>query len=228
MDALQNKIQSFLLRTPLFGGMLPKDIQHVVENTSEAYLRRGDVLFRQGDPCVGFHLVLFGQIKLAISTPQGAEKVVAVISPGQSFGEALMFLKKPYIVFAQALSDSLVLHVSQTAILKKIEDDPEFSCKMLASMSQRLHGLIKDIEEYSLQSGAQRVIGYLMRNTTELDNVSNEVVLDCSKAIIASRLNLTPEHFSKVLHDLKSKGLININGKNITILNMKDLLDYKG
>ena len=228
MESAQLKIQKFLLQMPLFSGMSHEELEHVAQNTTELYLRRGETLFRQNESCVGFHLVLFGQIKLGFSTPQGIEKVIAIINPGQSFGEALMFLKRPYIVFSQALTDSLVLHISQSAILQKINSDPEFTCKMLASMSQRLHSLITDIEEYSLQTGAQRVIGYLMRNIEDSDQTNTDVILDCSKLVIASRLNLTPEHFSKILHDLKSRGLIDIHGKQITIFNKQALLNHKG
>ncbi len=70
-----------------------------------------------------------------------------------SFGEALMFMDKPYIVMAQTLADSLLLHVSKQAVFDELERDPAFARKMLAGLSRRLHGLIADVEAYSLQSG---------------------------------------------------------------------------
>ena len=110
-----------------------------------------------------------------------------------------MFLGKPYIVSSQALVDTMLLHVAQQAVFEELERTPRFARKMLAGLSRRLHGLIGDVEAYSLNSGTQRVIGYLLREG--LDD-GEEVTLHASKAVVASRLNLTPEHFSRILHDL--------------------------
>src|SRR6202162_3920430 len=125
------------------------------------------MLFNKGDSCVGFHLVIYGQVKLAFISPQGSEKVVEIVGPGFSFGEALMFMEKPYIVMAQTLADSLLLHISKEVVFEEIERDTKFARKMLAGLSRRLHGVISDIESYSLQSGTQRVIGYLLRQDDE-------------------------------------------------------------
>jgi len=101
---------------------------------------------------------------------------------------------------AQTLADSLVLHVSKQVVFDELERDPAFARKMLAGLSRRLHGLINDVEAYSLQSGTQRVIGYLLRQDAEAANgpASYKVTLPTSKAVVASRLNLTPEHFSRI------------------------------
>ncbi len=189
---------------------------------------RGEMLFNKGDPCVGFHLVIYGQVKLAFVSPQGSEKVVEIVGPGFSFGEALMFMEKPYIVMAETLADSLLLHVSKQVVFDEIERNPAFARKMLAGLSRRLHGLINDVESYSLQSGTQRVIGYLLRQDQELAaaNAPYSVMLPTSKAIVASRLNLTPEHFSRILHELVDRGLISIDGREVKILDMSKLRVY--
>jgi CRP-like cAMP-binding protein len=169
--------------------------------------------------------VIYGQVKLSFVTPQGSEKVVEIVGPGFSFGEALMFMEKPYIVMAQALADSLLLHVSKEAVFDEFERDPKFARKMLAGLSRRLHGLISDVESYSLQSGTQRVIGYLLRQdeTQAAASAAYAVTLPTSKAIVASRLNLTPEHFSRILRDLAEGGLISVEGRDVKILDVEKL-----
>ena len=186
------------------------------------------MLFQRGDPCEGFHLVGYGQVKLAITSPQGAEKVVEVIGPGMSFGEAVMFLEKPYPVYAQALSDSLLLHVSKSAVFAEIERNPRFSLQLLGGLSRRLHGLVGDVEAYSLRSGAQRVIGYLLRDLHVLEAQGNrgEVTLPIGKGVIASRLNLTPQHFSRILHELTARGLIAVEGRKVIITDLDRLRTY--
>ena len=69
---------------------------------------------------------------------------------------------------------------------------------------------MRDVEAYALHSGMQRVIGYLLRDQHAEDCVSGDVIivsLPVSKATIASRLSLTPEYFSRVLHELEAAGL---------------------
>lgn len=225
MTAGKIKAQEFLVRLPLFSDMAPDELDRIAQGTQEVRVERADTIFRRGDPCVGFHIVIYGQVKLAFMSPQGDEKVVEIIGPGHSFGEALMFMEKPYIVTAQALADSLLLHVDKDAVFRELEHDPKFARKMLAGLSRRLHGLMSDVEAYSLRTGTERVIGYLLKDEPEGDG--GTLTLQANKAVIASRLNLTPEHFSRVLHLLSAKQLISVSGKTITIRDVDKLRNYK-
>jgi CRP/FNR family transcriptional regulator, dissimilatory nitrate respiration regulator len=224
------KTQAFLSSLPLFKELAATEIDRIAAGTTELHVPRGEILFNKGDPCVGFHLVIYGQVKLAFISPQGSEKVVEIIGPGFSFGEALMFMEKPYIVMAQTLADSMILHVSKDVVFDGLERDPKFARKMLAGLSRRLHGLISDVEAYSLQSGTQRVIGYLLRQDENqaAANAPYAVRLPTSKAIVASRLNLTPEHFSRILHDLTEGGFISVDGREVRIPDVARLRDYPG
>jgi len=217
------KVVDFLANLPLFKELEPAELDRIAAYTTELHVPRGEIIFRQGDPSTGFHCVIYGRVKLAFSSPQGAEKVVEIIGPGQSFGEAVMFMGKPYIVSSQALVDTMLLHVAQQAVFEELERTPSFARKMLAGLSRRLHGLVSDVEAYSLNSGTQRVIGYLLRESL-LDG--EEVTLHATKAVVASRLNLTPEHFSRILHDLSGHGLIEVHGRGITILDAARLRSY--
>lgn len=219
------KIQDFLARLPMFNDLAPEELDHLAAHTTELHVPRGEILFQRGDRCAGFHTVVYGQVKLAFTSSQGAEKVVEIIGPGHSFGEALMFLGKPYIVFAQTLADSFLLHVSQAAIFDELERNPKFARKMLAGLSRRLHGLIADVEAYSLRSGVQRVIGYLLKDEPSADG--DQVTLGVSKTVVASRLNLTPEHFSRILHDLAENQLIEVRGRTIVIRDIERMRGYQ-
>ena len=223
-------IEALLTHVPLFNGLAPEEIARIARSTREVTANKGGILFHKGDPCTGFHLLVYGQIKLAFTSPQGNEKVVEILSQGQSFGEAIMFMEKPYIVFAQALTDSLLLHVSKQAVFDELERDHNLCRKMLAGMAMRLHQLMNDVESYSLHSGKQRIIGYLLRELPEADqegkNVS--VTLSTNKGVIASRLNLTQEHFSRILHELTELRLIVVEGRKIHIPSVVRLRQHEG
>ena len=230
MPSTPIKVQAFLANLPLFKELAPEELDRLALGTREQHAARGEVLFRKGDPCEGFHMVVYGHIKLAFTSASGDEKVVELIGPGQSFGEALMFMERPYIVYAQALADSLLLHIAKSVVFEEIEREPGFARKMIAGLSRRLHGLISDLESYSMHSGIQRVIGYLLREEPVADGTSKvmQMRLPANKGIIASRLNLTPEHFSRILHELIAAGLIAVDGRTVTILDLERLRTFEG
>jgi CRP/FNR family transcriptional regulator, dissimilatory nitrate respiration regulator len=216
---------SVLAQIPLFKELRADELSLLAPGVSEVHAVRGELLFRQGDPCTGFHIVVSGQLKLSFMAPSGAEKVVEIISPGQTFGEAVMFMSMPYRVSAQALRESRLLHIAKSVVLEQIRSNPEFACRMIAGLSRRLHSLVSDLESYSMRSGTQRVIGYLLGSEPEAAAKGGPftVALPTSKHVIASRLNLTPESFSRVLHELGAAGLVSIEGRNVTILDAKRL-----
>lgn len=227
MNAPNSKTQAILSHHPLFREISPEEIARIAASAREIHAPKGNILFQKGDPANGFYLVIYGQVKLAFPSPSGTEKVVEIIHPGQSFGEAVMFMEKPYPVYAQALADSLLLHVTKAVVFEEIEHNRTFARKMLAGLSIRLHGLINDVEAYSLRSCTQRVIGYLLlQNENEATNESVRITLPAGKAVIASRLNITPETFSRILHDLATAGLIEVKGKDITVLDLEKLQNY--
>ena len=224
-------VHDFLANIPLLRDASAEEIARMGADTRRVYAQKGEVVFRRGEPCEGFWIVLYGQVKLLVTSPQGMEKVIEIIGPGQTFGEAIMFMDVPYVVSAQTLADSLLLHVSKRTVFAELERNPAFARKMLAGLSRRLHGLIRDVESYSMRSGSERVIGFLMRiDSLENGEESNEatVTLPASKVTIASRLNLTPEHFSRILHDLSAAGLIEVNGKLIRVPDLQRLRDFQG
>ncbi|HRF73003.1 MAG TPA: Crp/Fnr family transcriptional regulator [Accumulibacter sp.] len=219
-------IEALLAHVPLFNELEKEEIARLARGTREINATRGDILFHKGDTPTGFYLIVYGQVKLAFTSPQGGEKVVDILPQGQTFGEAVMFTDKPFMVYAQALADSLVLHISKTAIIEELDSDPRLGRKMIAGLSMRLHQLMNDVESYSLHSGRRRIIGYLLRDHVDEHTSSIIVTLPTNKGVIASRLNLTQEHFSRILHELSEKGLIVVEGRKIHIADVDALRAY--
>lgn len=216
---LPSEIATLLARQPLFSNMSDEEVGRLTRDARIVNATRGEFLFHKGDPCQGFHLLLSGRIKLAFTSAQGNEKVVEIIDAGQTFGEAIMFMEIPYIVHAQALADARLLYLAKRTIDEELEKDPRLARKMLASMAMRIHQLMNDLEGYSLHSGRERIIAYLLREVAPCASPEQPfvVTLPATKGVIASRLNLTQEHFSRILHELAHDGLIRIHGREIEI-----------
>jgi CRP/FNR family transcriptional regulator, dissimilatory nitrate respiration regulator len=218
-------IEALLAHVPLFNGLMPEEIACIARGTREIHAVRGDILFHKWDACSGFHLIAYRQVKLAFTSPQSGEKVVEILGQGQTFGKAVMFMDKPYLVYAHALTDSLLLHISKAVIMEELENDPKLDRKMMTAWP---HHLITDVDSYSLHSGRQRIIGYLLREQLDSDDAEKTitVTLPTNKGVIASQLNLTQEHFSRILHELSDKGLITVKGRKIHIPDVEKLRDY--
>ena len=231
MDLEKFNLPRYLATLPLFSNMRDEELQRLATGCQLRRVERGKVIFRTGDPCHEFHVNVLGQVKLFVISPAGTEKVVELVGPGDSFAEAVMFMGVPYVVSAQTLTDSLILSIEKDVVLREIGASPEFALRMLAGLSRRLHGLIKDVEAYALHSGVQRVIGYLLGddNLDETENASQAITvsLPVSKAAIASRLSLTPEYFSRVLNELETAGLIHVDKRDIHISDTARLANYQ-
>mgnify|MGYP001024954840 FL=1 len=230
LDTRNFDIPRFLSVLPLFSDIGSAELERLAKGCQLRRFERGEMVFRMGEPCDSFHVVVVGQVKLFVLSPAGQEKVIELVSPGASFAEALMFLSKPCLVNAQALADSLLLTVHRQAVMEELEHDNRFALRMLAGLSRRLHGLVHDVQAYALQSGVQRVVGYLLRDQDFEDGPAGEertVSLPVSKATVASRLSLTPEYFSRVLRELETAGLIEVDKRDIRILDGKLLAAYR-
>ena len=217
-------IPLMLSKLPLFQELTAPQLQRLASGTHEKRVIKGEMLFKKGDEATGFYIVLYGQIKLAFPSIQGTEKVVDIIGPRQSFGEAVMFMNRPFPVFAQALSDTLLLHLSKAIVFDMLRNDVTFARAMLAGLSLRLHSLVHDVESYSLRSGTQRVLGYILQHCpTKSSSDEVTITLETSKVILASLLNLTPETLSRIFTELSQSGLLTISGRNITIHHLQRL-----
>jgi CRP-like cAMP-binding protein len=217
-------LHTFLARQPLFTAIDATELMRIAASVSQYEVPRGALICRRGEPCVGFHIVVEGQVKLALRGSDNREKVIDVVSPGQSFGEALMFLEKPYIVDVEALARTKLLFVPRDAVFAAIDANPSFARRLLGGMSARLHQLIREIEGYSLQTARQRVIGYILGAMPDEDtDESRRAVFAVAKRVIASRLNLTQAHFSRILRELASNGLIEVRGREIQVLDIDRL-----
>ena len=228
MDLQQFDIPRYLANLPLFEEIAPADLQRLAQGCRLRNFSRGENIFSVGMPCEEFHVTITGQVKLFALSPSGQEKVIELAGPGMCFGEASMFSDQLYILNAEALTDSIILSVGKAAVVREIEADPRFAMHMLAGISRRLHGLVHDVQAYSLHNGMQRVIGYLLHPLEENPATSSalKVSLPVSKATIASRLSITPEYFSRVLHELESAGLISVDKREIHIPNAARLASH--
>jgi CRP-like cAMP-binding protein len=223
----RHPIREILARQPMFRTLNDAELGVIANGTREFRVRRNEVVFQKGDPAEGMHIVIMGQVKLSIPSAQGAEKVVHMAGPGHTFGEAVVFLDKPYPVSALATQDSIVLLVQKSVLENALTESPVLARKMLASLSMRLHELIDDMESCTLRTSMQRVVCYLSQQIPSEQDGRFTIQLASSKQTVASQLNLAPETFSRVLSQLSEAGLIEVSGRAITVASRDQLVKFQ-
>lgn len=219
-------VRKLVRHQPLFQELSEEQIEQLMPGVREIRAEKGFVLFRRDDSCDGMYVMVYGRVKLFVTSLQGTEKIIEIMHAGQSFGEAAMFLQCPYPLGAQLLEDSMLLHVSGHAIDQAIEQDASFARRLLAGLSMRLHAFVQDVERYSIENPLQRVVGYLLQQTDTPQAEHFTVNLPVNKNLIASRLSLAPETFSRVLHQLSEAGFVEVEGRDITVHNCCAMLMF--
>jgi CRP-like cAMP-binding protein len=175
----------------------------------------GESLFFQGDNATSFYLVLSGRIKLYRVSPEGKEKVVEIMETDATFAEALMFMDAPhYPVTATALAPSRVIVINGREFKAMLRESIDSCFLLMGSMSYRLRGLIREIDALSLDTGTVRTVAYLLHHAPA---DANHFELRVAKSVIASRLSVKPETFSRILKNLHERGIVSIDGRNVTI-----------
>ncbi|MGI9316130.1 MAG: Crp/Fnr family transcriptional regulator [bacterium] len=219
----QQEILEILGKVMLFQRLDQDQLERIARLAATVRLSEGESLFEQQDPAERFYLLVTGQIKLYRLSADGSEKVIEVINPGATFAEALMFMEKPsYPVGAQALKDSELVSIDAKDFVSMLRQSVDTLLMVAADLSQRLHGLIRELNDLSLHTGTCRVATYFIQQQA---NGADQFDLDLPKQILASRLSIKPETLSRIFRSLTNAGLIEISGNKITILDRMHLSD---
>lgn len=212
-----------LRTTPLLSRLSDDQLRRVSAHAVPQRLEEGQWLFSQGDPARRFYLVEKGQIRLFRLSSEGEEKIIEIVSPGQTFAEALMFLNAPrYPVCAAALCTAQLICLDARDFAAMLRESVDTCFVVMGALSQRLRGLIGEIDNLTLHTAKSRVARYLLERCPEGRRALD---LDVRKGILASRLSVKPETFSRVIKQLSQDDVIAVRGARITILDRQILSD---
>lgn len=178
--------------------------------------RSGTVLIEHGTAPVGLHVVIFGQVRVYFDRRDGAEKTLAILGHNDCFGLAETILDRPHLASVATIGDAMVVWIPKDEVFWLAQHNFGFARQMLAAAAHQTHCLVHDINRYTAQNAAQRVVGFLLRQYAR--HTGQIIELCASKALIASRLGITGETFSRLLHDFSTQGLIEVRGRRIKIL----------
>lgn len=219
-------LKAFLSGIEPYAGLDSEAFSRLVDAARIVHLERGMPLFEQGQPCTGVHVVVSGQIKLAFYSPHGAEKIVAIAAERQGVGEECLSLAQDYPFHADALIDSTLVFLPRQILIECLENSRHFVQRLMKCIAEKFHHLLLDVEAASLLTGSERVVEYLIRDLDASVQGAAVIELSMAKSVIASRLSLTQEHFSRLLRQLSDSGMIAVDGRQIQIPDVHRMRQY--
>jgi len=207
--------ERIIANMPMFRHVAREHLAELARRAGVQRFRRGGVICRRGESLNCFYGVAYGQVKLVLRADSGEEKVLRIVGPGETFGEALVFRERPNPLDAIALSDALLVAFPAQQVNALLVRDPNFARGLLASLSERMHTMVAEIEASTLLSARQRIASYLVA-LAEASGASR-VRLPVTKTLIASRLGVTKETLSRLLRELADRDLIAVDKREILL-----------
>jgi CRP-like cAMP-binding protein len=168
-----------------------------------------------------------GHIKLLRLSLEGDEKVFEVIAPTQTFAEAIMFMPNSvYPVSAQAIEPTSLLAFENKILVEILKESSDTCFRLMFHMSRRIRHWINEVDNLTLQNATYRLISYILYHIPNDHQDSYEFNLPIPKQVIASRLSIKPETFSRILNSLCQEGLLTVTGRTIHIHQVEKLRLY--
>ncbi len=216
------KAVEHLAGSVLFEGLPRDQLDELASLVREQKFRKGQILFSEGMPAEGMHVLISGKIKIFKLSLDGKEQILHIFGPGEVFGEVPVFAGGRYPAHAEAIEPSRSLFLPRDALITLIQKEPSLALSMLGVLSRRLRLFTHLIEDLSLKEVPGRLAAYLLylsgRNTH-----SNRFDLDITKSQLAALLGTIPETLSRILAKMSQQDLIRVEGRRITILDRDGL-----
>ena len=226
MSQTRIDLASVLGKTALFTNLSPAEIHNLAARTLRKLFTAGELLFSEGEPCKGLHIVAHGKIRIFKTSMSGREQVLAVNTDGESVAELPVFDGGPYPASAAAIEDTEVAFISRRDFHAYCLEHPEVALKVLSVVGSRLRRLVGIIEELSFTTIRQRLISVLVKLAQSSGKQTPrgiEFLLPGSHQELANQLGTVRELISRNLMRLQAEGLLDVDARRIVVKDAKGL-----
>ena len=214
-DDIARNLKSILANASLFKMLDERQLDAIVAATSPMRMAQSSCVVSQGDAAEGVFWIAYGQVQMSLRSKRGGDKILEILGPGKCFGLSEMLLERPHLAGAKTVTDAMLLHTQRAAMLHAAQENFSFAHGLMTCVGRQFYGVVRDIGSYE-QTARQRLAGYLLQQSRR--ERSDAIELVANKALIASRLSLTPETLSRLFHDFSAEGLIAMSGRHIRLL----------
>jgi len=216
------QIQQIIQKCHLFSGVTERDLVLLQEICRQRNYPRGEILFEQGEKAVGFYVVSSGKVKIYKLSPEGKERILHIVQPGNTFAEAAIFADGCYPAFAETLEASKLLFFPKKEFLDLLHQHSQIAINMIGGLAKFLRQFTTQIEDLTFRDVPARLARYLADIGGDRKAV---VTLPVSKTQLASNLGTVSETLSRTFRKLTDEEILRVTGKQIEILDADRLLD---
>jgi len=217
----------YLRNIPIFAELTDVQLEQIHTKTAERLYRKGTTIFLEGDPGDGFYYVQTGKVKIVKTSDDGREHIINILGSGDLFAEVLLFNNAAYPATAIAVEDSRVGVIRNAELEKLVMQNNLLALHLIRELSRRLlfaQGKIKDLALSDVKTRTAAVLLKLLQQQgVEHSKGSAALSLDFSRQDLAALVGTTRETVTRTLSALKKDGIIEIDGHQITILDLEDL-----
>lgn len=226
MNQTNAQAAQILKANPLFAALDPSELSSLAARCGAQRFSAGQVLFSEGESCKGLYIVISGRVRIFKTSLNGREQVLAVEGPGASVAELPVFDGGNYPASASAVLETEALFISRADLRAICLEKPEVSLKLLQVVGARLRRLVGIIEELSFTTVRHRLISLLLREAKAEGRLTERGVvftLQTSHQELAAHIGTVRELVTRNLARLQAQGLIEMSGREITILDREGL-----
>jgi CRP-like cAMP-binding protein len=219
-------VDDVLKRAPLFTALDEEAAGALRRSMTEIQLTRGQVLFREGDPGDRLYVVSEGKIKLGRSSADGRENLLAIVGPGEMFGELSLFDPGPRTATATAVTDATVLALSNPDLRPWLTGRPEVALSLLRQVARRLRRTNEVLGDLVFSDVPGRVAKALLELSKRFGIASEEgvhVSHDLTQEELAQLVGASRETVNKALADFASRGWLRLEARAVVLLDTERL-----
>src|SRR5579863_9860076 len=213
-------------KTALLSSLSPSELHLLAARTVRKLFSAGELLFSEGEPCNGLHIIAMGKVRIFKTSMSGREQVLALNGPGESIAELPVFDGGPYPASAVAIEDTEIAFISRRDFHAYCLEHPEVALKVLSVVGARLRRLVGIIEELSFTTIRQRLIAMLVKLAQSEGHKTEsgiEFLLPATHQELANQLGTVRELISRNLMRLQAEGLVEVDARHIVIKDLKAL-----
>ena len=190
---------------PLFSNVPAAGFQQLAAIARLCHFRKGQVVFRENEPCPGVFVLGQGLVRVFKTGSAGREHVLHIVGPGGTFAEVAAIGGFDLPASAEALKKTTCVLLPLDRFRRVLSEDHELCLGVLTSLTVWVRHLVTLMEDVTLRDAAGRLARFLLESPQAADGT---IELPGLKRHVASHLNLTSETFSRTLRRLIEAGLI--------------------
>ncbi|MFD2169375.1 Crp/Fnr family transcriptional regulator [Tumebacillus lipolyticus] len=213
----------------LFRDLSDEFLQLIYSIAQLKRVKRGEILFFEGDPYVAMYVVRTGKVRLTKTTPEGREIILYIRQGGEPIGAAMLFLDQPYPATAQAIEAAEIWMIPHGELEALVRENPDLSIAIIRLLGERLLQTQAQMRDLALQDKWGALISTLLRLYEEYGRQTpHGVVLDLalSHQELAKMIGSTREGVNRMMSQLKKAGILDVSRGQITIYLVEELKSF--